>query len=58
MDYKSLRLIVKLTVANRVATIEAMPSTACLVIKGLKEPARDRKKEKNSIQLSHQIFGY
>lgn len=49
MDYKSLRLIVKLTVANRVATIEAMPSTACLVIKGLKEPPRDRKKEKNSI---------
>lgn len=37
----------KLTVANRIATIELQPSTACLIIKGLKEPARDRKKEKN-----------
>lgn len=46
-EYKSLRVRVKLTVANRVATIETVPSTACLVIKGLKEPPRDRKKEKN-----------
>lgn len=46
-DYKSLRVRVKITVANRVATVEPMPSTACLVIKGLKEPPRDRKKEKN-----------
>jgi large subunit ribosomal protein L12e len=30
-----------------VATIEILPSTACMVIKALKEPARDRKKEKN-----------
>lgn len=48
MEYKGLRLRVKLTVANRVATVELQPSTACYVIKALKEPARDRKKEKNS----------
>lgn len=51
MDYKSLRVRVKLTVANRVATVEPMPSTACLVIKSLKEPPRDRKKEKNSTTI-------
>ena len=48
LDFKGLRLRIKLTVVNRVATIEVIPSTACLLIKGLKEPARDRKKEKNS----------
>jgi len=47
LEYKGLRLRVKLTVANRIATVELQPSTACLVIKALKEPARDRKKEKN-----------
>lgn len=29
------------------ATLEVQPSTACYIIKALKEPARDRKKEKN-----------
>lgn len=48
MEYKGLRLRVKLTVANRIATIELQPSTACYIIKSLKEPPRDRKKEKNS----------
>lgn len=47
MEYKGLRIRVKLTVQNRAATIELLPSTACLIIKALKEPARDRKKEKN-----------
>ncbi len=46
-EYKGLRVRVKLTVANRIATVEPVPSTACYIIKGLKEPARDRKKEKN-----------
>ena len=47
MEYKGLRIRVKLTVQNRVATIELLPSTACMIIKALKEPPRDRKKEKN-----------
>jgi len=46
-DYKGLRVRVKLTVINRVATLEIQPSTACYIIKALKEPSRDRKKEKN-----------
>lgn len=45
--FKGLRLRCKVIVKNRVARIEPMPSTACLVIQALKEPARDRKKEKN-----------
>lgn len=47
MGYKGLRIRVKITVQNRVATIELQPSTACHIIKALKEPPRDRKKEKN-----------
>lgn len=58
MEYKSLRLRVKITVVNRVATVEPMPSTACLVIKALKEPPRDRKKEKNSTIPNAQVRVY
>ena len=46
-DYKGLRVTVKLIVQNRQAQIEVVPSASSLVIKALKEPARDRKKEKN-----------
>jgi len=38
---------VKLTVQNRQAKVSVVPSAASLVIKALKEPPRDRKKEKN-----------
>merc|ERR1711976_793413 len=46
-DYMGLRVTVKLVVQNRQAQIEVVPSAAALIIKGLNEPARDRKKEKN-----------
>lgn len=46
-EYKGLRVTVRLTIQNRAATIDVLPSAACMVIKGLKEPPRDRKKEKN-----------
>lgn len=46
--WKGLRITVKLTVKNRVAQIEVVPSASALVIKALKEPYRDRKKVKNS----------
>lgn len=45
--YRGLRVTVQLTVKNRVATIEVVPSAASLIIKALNEPERDRKKEKN-----------
>jgi len=44
-DYKGLRVTCKLTIQNRQAQIEVVPSAAMLLIKALDEPLRDRKKE-------------
>lgn len=46
-DWKGLKCTVRLTIQNRQATIDVVPSAASLVIKALKEPPRDRKKVKN-----------
>jgi len=46
-DWKGLKITVRLTIQNRVATISVVPSAASLIIKALKEPPRDRKKQKN-----------
>lgn len=48
-DYKSLKVHVQLAIKDRKATVEVQPSVATLIIKALKEPARDRKKEKNIV---------
>ena len=46
-DWKGLKITVKLTIQNRQAKIDVVPSAASLIIQALKEPARDRKKVKN-----------
>jgi len=46
-DWKGLKITVRLTIQNRNATIDVVPSAASLIIKALKEPARDRKKVKH-----------
>src|SRR2546423_5023872 len=46
-DWKGLKVTVKLTIQNRQATVSVVPSASSLVIRALKEPPRDRKKEKN-----------
>ncbi|KAK7827984.1 hypothetical protein U0070_013610 [Myodes glareolus] len=48
-DWKGLRSTVKLTIQNREAQIEVVPSApaSALIIKAPKEPPRDRKKQKN-----------
>jgi large subunit ribosomal protein L12e len=46
-DWKGLRITVKLIVKNRQARVELVPAASSLVIRALKEPARDRKKQKN-----------
>ena len=46
-DWKGLKVTVKLTIQNRKADVSVVPSAAALIIRSLKEPARDRKKEKN-----------
>ncbi|KAL0483898.1 ribosomal protein L12 [Acrasis kona] len=45
--WKGLKVTVKLSVQNRVASVEVVPSAAALVIRALKEAPRDRKKVKN-----------
>jgi large subunit ribosomal protein L12e len=45
--YKGLHVTVKLTIQNRQATVEIVPTASTLVVQALKEPPRDRKKEKN-----------
>ena len=47
MSYKGLKVTVRLAIQNRQATVEVLPSASTLVIAALKEPPRDRKKEKN-----------
>lgn len=47
-DWKGLKITVQLTVQNRQAQIAVVPSAAALIIRALKEPPRDRKKQKNS----------
>ena len=47
MLQKGLRVTVKLRIQNRQATVSVVPSASSLVIRALKEPPRDRKKEKN-----------
>ena len=46
-DWKGLKITVQLTIQNRQASITVVPSAASLIIKALKEPPRDRKKQKN-----------
>ncbi|XP_063626526.1 large ribosomal subunit protein uL11 [Cydia splendana] len=46
-DWKGLKITVQLTVQNRQAQISVVPSAAALIIRALKEPPRDRKKQKN-----------
>ncbi|KAG8806106.1 60S ribosomal protein L12 [Serendipita sp. 399] len=46
-DWKGLRITVKLTIQNRQAQVAVVPSASSLIIRALKEPPRDRKKEKN-----------
>lgn len=46
-DWKGLRVMCKLSVQNRQASVEVTPSAASMVIRALKEPPRDRKKQKD-----------
>ncbi|KAF3828805.1 hypothetical protein GH733_004711, partial [Mirounga leonina] len=46
-DWRDLRVTVTPTTQNRQAQTEVVPSASALSIKALKEPPRDRKKQKN-----------
>eukprot|EP01084_Bolivina_argentea_P303281 523576_1 len=45
-DWKGMGVTIKMDIQNRQATISVIPSASALIIKALKEPPRDRKKEK------------
>ncbi|KAK7808215.1 hypothetical protein U0070_016940 [Myodes glareolus] len=46
-NWKVLRITVKVTIQNRQAQTEVVPSASALIIKAHKEPPRDRKKQEN-----------
>ncbi|CDR47091.1 CYFA0S28e00584g1_1 [Cyberlindnera fabianii] len=46
-QFKGIKVTVELKIQNRQATASVVPSASSLVITALKEPARDKKKEKN-----------
>ncbi|MEM7670589.1 MAG: hypothetical protein AAF317_15875 [Pseudomonadota bacterium] len=50
MDWKGLNVTVRLTIINRQATVELVPTASSLLVKALNEAPRDRKKVKN---ISH-----
>ncbi|PIA18999.1 60S ribosomal protein L12 [Coemansia reversa NRRL 1564] len=52
-DWKGLRVTVQLTVQNRQATVSVLPSASSLVIRALKEPVRDKKKDKNILHTGN-----
>ena len=48
-QWKGLKIEVEIAVQNRQCTVRVIPTAAPLVLKALKEPARDRKKTKNVV---------
>ncbi|XP_004417622.1 PREDICTED: 60S ribosomal protein L12-like [Odobenus rosmarus divergens] len=56
-NWKGLRITVKLTIQNRQAQIEVVPSASALIIKALKEPPRDRKKQKTQRHMARLLLG-
>jgi len=50
LDWKGLKVTVRLTIQNRQATVEMVASASSMVIKGLKEPIRDRKKGPKNVK--------
>ncbi len=50
-----MKITVKLTVVNRVATVEVVPTASSLVVKALNEPERDRKKGPKNVKHNGNI---
>ena len=48
-DWKGLKVEVEIRIQNKQSTVTVMPTAAPLILKALKEPARDRKKTKNVV---------
>ena len=50
MDWKGLKVTVKLIVQNRQAKVEVVPSASSLIMRAMNEPVRDRKKGPKNIE--------
>jgi large subunit ribosomal protein L12e len=50
LDWKGLKVTVKLVIQNRQAAVELVPSSSSMVIRELKEPVRDRKKGPKNVK--------
>ena len=46
-EWKGIKIYIEIMVQNRQCTVTVLPTAAPLILKALKEPPRDRKKEKN-----------
>lgn len=55
LKWKGLKITVKLTVVNRVATVELVPTASSMVVKALNEPDRDRKKGPKGVKHNGNI---
>ena len=49
MDWKGLNVTVRLTIINRQATVELVPTASSLIVRALNEAPRDRKKVRSLI---------
>lgn len=48
-DWKGMKVEVEIKIQNKKAEVRVLPTAAPLILKALKEPARDRKKTKNIV---------
>lgn len=55
LDWKGLKVTVKLIIQNRQAAVELVPSAAAMIIRELKEPPRDRKKGPKNVKHNGNI---
>ena len=46
-EWKGIKIFVEVMVQNRQCTVQVLPTASPLILKALKEPTRDRKKEKH-----------
>eukprot|EP01087_Luapelamoeba_hula_P011673 TRINITY_DN31_c0_g1_i1.p1 TRINITY_DN31_c0_g1~~TRINITY_DN31_c0_g1_i1.p1 ORF type:complete len:185 (-),score=35.08 TRINITY_DN31_c0_g1_i1:45-599(-) len=52
-DWKGLKITVKLTIQNRQAQVEVVPSASSLLVKALKEPPKIKSKDKGAPGPKH-----
>ncbi|OAF69945.1 hypothetical protein A3Q56_02336 [Intoshia linei] len=56
--WQGIRIVVKVTVLNRVASVEILPTSSALILKALSGPVRDRKAKKNMEQKHNENISF